>query len=249
MNIINITASSQVGCIRSNNEDMVLVVDKFLRNDILSTSIDHSKISRYVIGLADGMGGHNGGEVASEQTLRNLHFYINDLPCELSKCDFNEALLNWLDSINAIIESMGASDNELANMGTTLVALIYYNERFCWINCGDSRLYRFRDGKLMQLSNDHSLNIITGQPQHSNVVTNCIGGGCKTSFIDSCDITSDILPSDIYLLCSDGLSDMLSDDIISKLLKDSRITANDLCDAAIASGGLDNVSACLIKIS
>lgn len=248
MNIINITASSQVGCIRSNNEDMILVVDKFLRNDILSTTIDQRRVSRFVIGLADGMGGHNGGEVASEQTLRNLHFYINDLPPELSKCDFNEALINWLDSINAIIDSMGSLDGELSNMGTTLVAFIYYNGRFCWINCGDSRLYRYRDGNLLQLSKDHSLNIITGQPQHSNVVTNCIGGGCKTSFIDSCDITSDINPSDIYLLCSDGLSDMLSDDIISEMLHESETTANDLCDAAIALGGLDNVSACLLKI-
>mgnify|MGYP003540245476 FL=1 len=83
MNKLNISSSSQIGCVRSNNEDMILVVDKFLRNDTYETNLTDTDKDRFVIGLADGMGGHNGGEVASSETLSNLHFYINDIPANL----------------------------------------------------------------------------------------------------------------------------------------------------------------------
>lgn len=249
MSIINISATSQLGNIRSNNEDMILLADTFIRNTSVTTAIDTDVDKRFVIALADGMGGHLAGEVASEVTLKNLHFYIKDLPCQLSKGDFNEAMVNWLESINSIIESMGAADSKHANMGTTLVALVYYEGRFSWLNCGDSRLYRYRDGKLTQLTKDHSLNILTGQQKHSNVVTNCIGAGCTTSFIDSCDITDDLLEGDTYMLCSDGLTDMIDDGQIASMLDCPAVDADMLCKCALDAGGFDNISVCIMRVS
>ncbi|MBR1547531.1 MAG: serine/threonine-protein phosphatase, partial [Prevotella sp.] len=187
------------------------------------------------------------GEVASETTLNNLKFFLGDLPRNLSPDDFHKMLLQWLASVNQIIDSKGRVDPSMNEMGTTLVAMIYYNGRMYTANCGDSRLYRLRDGELVQLSTDHSLNQVTGQKRHSNIITNCIGAGCKNSYIDFDDITDDFLPGDTYLLCSDGLNDMLSDDIISRLLCE-RVTANHLCEEAIEAGGFDNVSACVITI-
>jgi protein phosphatase len=85
-----------------------------------------------------------------------------------------------------------------------------------------------------------------GDQKHSSVITNCIGGGCTSSYIDVVHIV-DIQDGDTYLLCSDGLTDMMSDNRLSILLAEGA-DANDLCNAAIVRGGFDNVSACLIKV-
>ena len=126
--------------------------------------------------------------------------------------------------------------------------MLYYNEKYYWVNCGDSRLYRLRDGVLKQLTVDHSLNTMVGQARHSNIITNCIGAGCKHSYMDMFEFTADVLPDDTYLLCSDGLNDMISDEEILRLMKDGA-SANRLCEAAIEAGGYDNVSTCVFKIN
>ena len=87
----------------------------------------------------------------------------------------------------------------------------------------------------------------TGERKHSSIVTNCIGGGCKSSFFDIVEMTGDFLHDDIYLLCSDGLTDMLTDAEIQTLLENGADAAK-LCKAAEIAGGFDNVSACVIKI-
>ena len=145
-----------------------------------------------------------------------------------------------------ILDSKGKADEQYKGMGTTLVALAYYDGDFYSMNCGDSRLYRLRNEELVQLTTDHSLSSLMGDQKHSSVITNCIGGGCTNSFIDVVHMV-DIQDGDTYLLCSDGLTDMMSDNRLSILLAEGA-DANDLCNAAIVRGGFDNVSACLIKV-
>lgn len=240
------TAASKVGCVRSQNEDMVLLGSHFVRNDAFSTRVDLTNSDRYIMAVADGMGGHNRGDVASSDALHNLEFYFHDLPTGLSSESVKAKFEDWLDSINNIIDSKGRSDEQYRGMGTTLVGLAFYEGKFFTLNCGDSRLYRFRDGDLVQLTSDHSLSNMLGSSQHSNVITNCIGGGATSSFIDIVNITDDIKEGDVYMLCSDGLSDMLPDSIIYTLLAEGS-DANNLCDAAVAAGGLDNVSCCVLQ--
>jgi protein phosphatase len=79
------------------------------------------------------------------------------------------------------------------------------------------------------------------------VITNCIGAGCKNSFLDIYEFTDDFLSGDLYLLCSDGLNDMVPDEEIERLLVDGA-SANRLCEAAIEAGGYDNVSTCVISV-
>lgn len=226
---------------------MILVGDRFIRNDEYNTHVSLESDDRLMIAIADGMGGHRRGEVASSDTLHNLQFFYSDLPVGLGVSDFNEAIVGWLDSINCIIDSKGKADEEYRGMGTTLVAFAYYEGGFYSMNCGDSRLYRFRDGEAIQLTTDHSLSSMMGEDKHSSVITNCIGGGCTSSFIDMVQLTHDILPGDAYLLCSDGLTDMMSDHRLSILLSEGA-NADDLCNAAIVRGGFDNVSVCLIHV-
>lgn len=247
MSRIVLTAASRVGCVRSNNEDMILAYDHLVRSDIYRTEFMTENLDRFVIALADGMGGHNAGEVASSDVLSNLQFFINDLPRGLASGEFNEMMTEWLYSVNQIIDSKGRVNVEMVDMGTTLVGVVFYNNKYYWINCGDSRLYRFRNGQLVQLTTDHSLNNIRGEKKHSNIITNCIGGGCKNSYLDMFDFTADVKSGDTYLLCSDGLNDMVSDDIIGSLLAEGG-NANRLCEAAIAAGGYDNVSVCIFNV-
>lgn len=241
------TAASRVGCVRSNNEDMVLAYDKLIRGDVYRTEFMTDYIDRFVIAIADGMGGHNAGEVASEEVLSNLKFFMSDLPKGLSPEEFHEMIEEWLSYINKIINSRGYADPSLTEMGTTLVAVLYYGEKYYWVNCGDSRVYRLRDGELTQLSVDHSLINATGSKKHSNIITNCIGAGCKSSYIDMYDMTADFLPGDTYMLCSDGLNDMLPDSEIEALMN-GNATAIGLCEAAIQAGGFDNVSTCVFHV-
>lgn len=243
---IKITSASKVGCVRSQNEDMILVGTHFVRNDGFDTRIDLTNNDRYMIAVADGMGGHNSGDVASSDALHSLQFFFHDLPTGLDPSGFNEMIVGWLDHINNLIASKGRSNEQYKGMGTTLVGLTFYEGEFYSLNCGDSRLYRFRDGELTQLTSDHSLSNMLGSSHHSNIITNCIGGGCSTSFIDIVKITDDVKTGDVYLLCTDGLTDMLPDHILTTLLTNGS-DANNLCDAAVAAGGLDNVSCCVLQ--
>lgn len=232
---------------REQNEDMILVDNHFVRDDDYQTLLTLDHKDRYIIAVADGMGGHNSGDVASCDTLHNLQYYYHDIPIGLNAGEFNEAIVGWLESINNFVASKGRADERYKGMGTTLVGLAYYSGDFYSLNCGDSRLYRFRDGELTQLTTDHSLNTMLGSAKHSSIITNCIGGGCTSSYIDIVRLTDDIQTGDAFLLCSDGLSDMVDDARITRLLSESA-DANRLCDAAIEEGGLDNVSACLVTI-
>ena len=236
-----------MGCVRTNNEDMILVNDTFVRDGAASAQVCIDHVDRYLLALADGMGGHNKGEVASSDVLHNLQFFFNDIPLNMEPGVFNETIVEWLESVNIMLDSKGRVDSQYRGMGTTLVALAFYSGHFYWMNCGDSRIYRFRDGQLTQLSTDHSLSNIMGRDCRSGVITNCIGGGCKTSYIDMVQITSSIASSDVYLLCSDGLSDMLSNDEIERLLAEGA-DATSLCNAAEEAGGLDNVSVVVVHV-
>ena len=247
MVILDVSAASWTGRVRSQNEDMVLVDNRFIREDTYQTQIVLGREDRMMIAVADGMGGHNRGDIASNDTLRNLHYFFYDIPSCLNVNDFNEAMAGWLESINNYIASKGRADEQYKGMGTTLVGLAYYNNDFYSLNCGDSRLYRFRNHQLVQLTTDHSLSNLVGDEKRTNVITNCIGGGSKSSFIDMVTMTNDIMSDDVYLLCTDGLTDMLSDKAISELLE-GKADANTLCSAAIEAGGIDNVSCCVISI-
>ena len=232
---------------RSQNEDMILVDNQFIRDDYYRKQAVLDGDDRLMVAVADGMGGHNRGDIASDDVLHNLQYFFFDIPSCLSAGDFNEAIVGWLESINNYVASKGRADEQFKGMGTTLVGFTYYNHDFYSMNCGDSRLYRFRNHQLVQLTTDHSLsNMVVGE-KRKNIITNCIGGGCVSSYIDMVQMTDDVFSGDIYILCSDGLTDMLSDEEIC-ILMEQHVDADTLCDAAIEAGGIDNVSCCVIKV-
>lgn len=243
---IDIQAISDKGRVRENNEDALSIGGVFLRDDAMNLTVDVQENAVFYLLVSDGMGGHEKGEEASEITLEELkeQFAMNEISPDTFSDDINEAGKYISYKLNNAAYAQG----QTKPMGCTLTGVVWHYGKIYLINAGDSRIYRFRDGILRQLTTDQTERGISGNPQASKALLNCIGGGL-TGKILSDDITSKIVEGDVILVCSDGLTDMLSDDEIEALLNEG-ITADGMADGlaeklkekACEAGGYDNVS-------
>lgn len=241
---LEVSASNCRGLVREKNEDMMLVSSHVLRDESMKTKMRLGKNENCIFAVADGLGGYNGGEVASEVVIRNLASFFHTLPEGMNTEEFRSLFDKWIRGMHRLLISMGKEDAMLKGMGTTLVALVIYEGHIYWLNCGDSRMYRLRSDYLTQLTKDHSLESITGMKNHAHIVVNCIGAG-EESYFDIFDCTDYVYDNDLFILCSDGLTQMLSDENIERLLVDSA-DSEQLMDEACRAGGVDNISACLV---
>jgi protein phosphatase len=248
---IEMATCSDTGQVRTHNEDSVLA------NAALGLAV-----------LADGMGGYNAGEVASGMATAVLgseleHAFGDRAPHGLtdSGAPLARAVLeDVIARTNAAIYHAAQSQPQYAGMGTTLVAVQFYDDRLTVAHIGDSRLYRLRGEEFSQLTRDHSLlqeqidgGMITREQarfsQNKNLVTRALGveATVATELNDY-----DVLPGDVYLLCSDGLNDMVEDEEIaltlSALAANLPLCASQLVQMANDNGGRDNVSVILVKI-
>lgn len=245
---LRITAVCDIGNVRGNNEDMVLVGAKVFRDGRLQGAIELDQRSPpFAVAVADGIGGANAGGVAAQIVLEQLSARLAGIPPDLDEAALRGAIDALCLQIHRKLLNEGVADAAKRGMGATLVGLLYYQGRLHYISAGDSRLYRFRDATLMRVSQDHSLrdlNADGGLP--SNVVFNAFGGGSSSFYVDVGLAARRVLNEDVFLLCSDGLSDMLADDDIEGILSgDGREEA--LLAAAMRKGGLDNISYVLVE--
>jgi len=243
--ILEFFSVTDTGRARRNNEDSVAV----------------DEAGRIAV-LADGMGGYNAGEVASgmasERVKDELGLRLKALGPTPNESEMKSALLDAVDSANREVYDAAMSHPEYAGMGTTLVVAVYRGERLWLGHIGDSRGYRFRNGHLEQLTRDHSLlqeqidaGLITAEQaaysMHKNLVTRAVG---VDELVDLEIHDYPVEPGDLLLMCSDGLSDMLSDEQIEQLLRtnDSLPAAGAmLVQAANAAGGRDNIAVVLAR--
>jgi len=246
---IVITAVCNIGTSRENNEDMVLVGEKLFRDGKFQDLIElDGRDSPIVFAVADGMGGANAGEVASQMVLEQIRDSLAAAPADLD----NKALQNRIGilclEIHQNLLHEAAVDSSKYGMGATLVGLLIYQQRLLYLSAGDSRLYRFRDSTLKQISTDHSVRALSGAGDAPrNLILNSFGGG-SSFYVDFGVAARKALDEDVFLLCSDGLSDTLSDEEIEAILcTDGR--ANALLSTALAKGSRDNVSYVLIQVS
>jgi len=249
--IINIDSISNVGLVRKNNEDFVFDGARFIRDDKhnYSISVDFNTTKMF-FAVADGMGGHNAGELASEILLTQLYSAVSNIfrePTLLTQQELKVFFDTEVKRIHNLLVQEGINDPNNLGMGSTLISFIVYMGNYYSINAGDSRLYRMRDGFLKQLSKDHSYSSMFGNSRSSShLIYNAVGGGDKV-FIDFTNLTSKILPGDIVLLCSDGLTDMLEDEAIEEILNDDG-NVEDLVNSAKQNGGADNISIVKLEI-
>ena len=235
---------SDVGKVRANNEDSIA-----------------EELALGLLVLADGMGGYQAGEVASRMavstivdTVREQHQDAKDLE---SKCTLLRAAV---EQANRTIFDAARKHMQYQGMGTTVVACEAVDDRFIvgWV--GDSRLYRFRDRLLKQVTRDHSLvqELIDHGPYSKadahqlvskNIVTRALG---VESDVDVDLLILDAMPGDVVLMCSDGLTDMMGDEDLQEVLQhcgpNIQAAAIQLVAEANARGGRDNVSVILGRV-
>jgi serine/threonine protein phosphatase PrpC len=249
---LEIVALTHSGMVRAHNEDSVA-----------------ADAACGLVVLADGMGGYNAGEVASgiavsvtmtetAQPLKNASPIARD---EESGEELAVVLLGRsIQKANASIYQAAQSDAQYAGMGTTIVSALFYDNRVVVAHVGDSRLYRLRDETLEAITRDHSLlqeQIDCGMisvenarhSQNKNLVTRAVG--IDAELIPEIHV-HDVAVGDIYLLCSDGLNDMVEDDDIQSILYAMQgnlaLAAEQLIQTANDNGGRDNVSVILVKV-
>ncbi|MBI2961490.1 MAG: Stp1/IreP family PP2C-type Ser/Thr phosphatase [Betaproteobacteria bacterium] len=249
---LEIAAATDPGMVRSHNED--------------SIAADPSK---GLVVLADGMGGYNAGEVASGMATTVITTELQHVLEEHAPYDIDEQsgqrlaqklIAAQIAKANTSIYQASQSQPQYAGMGTTLVVALFYDNRVTIAHIGDSRLYLLRDGEFKQVTKDHSLlqeQIDSGmltreQARHSankNLVTRALG---IDATVEPEIHDYDTRPGDIYLLCSDGLCDMVSDEDIEMVLQtlgaNLKLCVQQLIQMANDNGGRDNVSVMLVRV-
>jgi serine/threonine protein phosphatase PrpC len=245
---VKFVARSEIGHARENNED------KFDFYEPDEEPLLAARGSVYLV--CDGMGGHNAGQIASELAAKQfLHAYYH------LGGTAQEAARHAILQAHHYIAEMASKIPSRYGMGTTLTALILKQDEGILAHVGDSRCYRLREGVFEQLSRDHTLvarlveqGIIPPEqaryhPQR-NVIRQAVGVADPSEPLEPDIETFALQAGDLYLLCSDGLTDMVDDAEIEAILRDEPLTraAWRLVDRALANGGRDNITVVLVQI-
>jgi protein phosphatase len=237
---IESAGKTDVGLVRDKNEDSMLLDEG---------------LGLYVV--CDGMGGHVGGQVASQLAVATVLEMIRS--SQPAAGDDPDKLVTAIKASNQAVFAKAKADPSLHNMGTTLVAIREDGDLLHLCHVGDSRIYRLRQGAFEQVTRDHSLiNLYEENPElatrfgppSSNVIVRAIG------LREQVDVDHRIIAmesDDIYLLCCDGLTDMVDDWMLKEMLAAAVDgSLEEACDAlvraALSNGGVDNTTVILLRI-
>jgi serine/threonine protein phosphatase PrpC len=252
---LQFVARTDVGQLREHNEDFIT------ENESQGFAV-----------LADGMGGPNAGEVASSMAV---HLVVDELKnyragSSLIAVEVNggtsglpneaTAVRKVVEKVNSAVFKASQTRPEYQGMGTTIVAAYYYNNRVSVAHLGDSRMYRFRYGRLKQITRDHSFvqeqidkGLFTEEEarvsKKKNVVTRALG---VAEFVDVEVHVHEVEAGDLYLMCSDGLHDLVTDTDIENAMLELSSNLNELAahlvNLANLAGGKDNISVILTRV-
>ncbi|MGC5023851.1 PP2C family protein-serine/threonine phosphatase [Tsukamurella sp. DT100] len=234
--VLRYAARSDRGLVRSNNEDSVYAGARLLA-------------------LADGMGGHAAGEVASQLMINALAPLDDDEPGG----DLLDTLEEAMVAGNETIAEQVVEDPELDGMGTTLTAILFAGSKLGLIHVGDSRGYLRRDGELIRITKDDTFvqtlvdeGRITAEQAHTHPQRSLIMKALTGHEVEPTLTLREAKAGDVYLLCSDGLSDVVSDETIGETLAlatdDVSAAADRLIELALKSGGPDNVTVVVARV-
>ena len=233
------------GKVRSHNEDSVIIVE--------------NKMGEVLLAVADGMGGHRGGEIASSIAISHIGKRFQEISSVGTKEDAISFIKEIVSEANVLLYKYTNEHEESIGMGTTIVLAIVTKEFLLFGNIGDSSGYVIKNGKLNKITVDHTLVSLLVQSgeltleeakQHpkKNVLMKALGA-TSTIEMDVFDVERDI---DGVFLCSDGLTNMLDDEQITKVIQDDNISIDDklkkLVTKANNRGGTDNISIAYLKV-
>lgn len=239
---MQVVSRTHVGLVRENNEDALLVREP------------------YLFAVADGMGGYAAGEIASRSILKAFEAATHSLRHQQGEQNIRKVLVEAFDKANTHVFKMAVSNDKYTGMGTTMTALYLPGDGTAYCcHVGDSRLYTYREGNLVQVTRDHTYvadlqasGEITEEeafihPQR-HVLMKALG---VEESVRADSLHFKLLPDDRLLLCSDGLSDMLRQQEILDLMggEDINSVADQLLERSLCNGGRDNVSFILIDLA
>lgn len=240
-------AKTDPGRARGNNED--------------SVALDPD--TRTVV-LADGMGGYNAGEIASGMATAFIKSEMSRWLTEAGNAaalrEVRRAMEICVENANLSIFNAANANAAYSGMGTTLVVGVFREDKLLLGHIGDSRCYRLRDGELQQITKDHSLlqeqidaGLITPEQAAHSTIKNLVTRAVGVDDVVLLEVNEhSVQAGDMYLLCSDGLSDMVDDAGIARIVlaeRELEQKAADLIDAANANGGRDNISVLLVGVA
>ena len=263
---VDISALTHTGHRRENNEDQFFVAKVTRALETLMSSLapgdvpDRADELNYLMVVADGMGGHAAGEVASRMTISALVALALQIPDWILRADAAHAheierrAREAVQQVGSMLVERGRQDASLRGMGSTLTAARSYGRELLIVHVGDSRAYLLRAGQLQRLTRDHTyaqMMVDAGLFSHDDaaisgvrhMLTNVLGGA-----VDEVDVDVDLLgleDGDRLLLCSDGLTDCVDDETIGVTLQralSSREACDRLVQLALDGGGHDNVT-------
>jgi protein phosphatase len=232
------------GLLRDTNEDSFMI-------------IPGGSASPYVFIIADGMGGHNCGEIASKMAVEYIGEYIRSNANRLNNENTYSELSRAVELANETVYEKSLENEKFSGMGTTLTMALIDGNTLTAAHVGDSRLYMVRSGELIQLTEDHSYigelikkGKLTKEEAENhprkNVITRAIGSSTDI-LVDI--IGHEIVENDIYVLCSDGLTNMVCEKEISEIVSgnEPEVACSKLIEAANRQGGDDNITVIVIK--
>lgn len=240
------SGATDKGLVRQNNEDVWAEDPEF----------------RFFV-LADGMGGHRAGEIASRQATDTLIRLVRKgLRSAKQALNLNEIVVlirNAIIQVNDTIFKLGNSRTDLHGMGTTLCCMLFHEKGLVYGHVGDSRIYGLFGKKLHRMTKDHSLmrelvdlgqltEVETPDFLYKNILTRAIGTEAE---VEPSVYISDVAEGDIYFMCSDGLTDLLSDDEIENIINQSQSipdTVKALVESAKSQGGYDNITVVMAQV-
>lgn len=241
---IEFLKSTDVGLVRSLNED----------------NADFDK-DHYAFALADGMGGHQAGEIASamaiDLTMKALKIYASTLDNKTKSSEINNALIKIIEDSNQKIYEAGLRNSSHKGMGTTIIIGLFYDKFVYYAHVGDSRFYLYRNRLLNPLTRDHTLlqEMINKSPEkeqelhatiHSNIVTQALG---VREFLDVSTDSCEVIPGDIFLSTTDGVHDAMSHMDLEKTILRAVEKNNSqlIIDVSNEKSGKDNSTVIMIK--
>jgi len=247
---VDMFAMTDVGIRRNHNEDCVLI------------SPSHG-----IAVLADGMGGYNAGEVASAMAVETITTSLKEKILKIPQAEIDKEtgftgesvlLRQAVKNANDAIYQAAQTKVECAGMGTTVLAAAFYGNHITAAHVGDSRMYRLRDKNLTHVTDDHSLiheqvqrGLLTADDARHSMIKNLVTRALGIAPDVEADLVEDIVqPGDLYLMCSDGLTDVVSDEDICRTLirckNNLENTSTTLIQMANDAGGPDNISIIMI---
>lgn len=210
--------------------------------------------------VADGMGGHNSGEVASKTAVDfSEEFLLNNAGMFTSEENILSGIVSLIDETNRVVYMKSKESEENAGMGTTFIISVLLNGKFYIGHVGDSRVYLIRDGKIEQLTVDHSYieelvrNGTLSREEaenhpNKNIITRALG--CAEEILAD-TLSIETKKDDIFVLCTDGLSNMLTDEKIFSITSGSDepgMSCSELVRQANENGGEDNITVIVVKL-